>query len=164
MVVCAHGEVTEFCENNNMVIAGSYVGDIEDYAGMWPVLVTDEDMDENSFFELKLRMLRRGVELVSTRYHSDKLSSFVSYVAERHKPKHGGRARFGFRRVGNDQILTEGGLRVAMRIFELRDKGYTLKEISADEAVHHPDGRTLSTSTIQQVLKNRKRYEDGSKS
>lgn len=165
MIVCAHGEVSEYCEKHNMVIAGTYVGRIEDYEGIWPILVTDAEMDVNRFFELKLEMLRRGVELVSTRYQSDKLSSFVAYVAARHKPKHGGRARFGFRRVGKEQILTDEGKRVVERIFALRDEGYTYKQITEDEDVRHPDGRKLSTSTVQQILKNRERYErDGQKS
>jgi hypothetical protein len=143
-----------------MIIGDCYIGKIEDYKGACPVLVTDEELGENRFYELKLSLFRRGVELVSTRYEDEKVTAFISHMAMLHKLKHGGRLKFGFRREGNKVVLTDEGRAVVTRIFELRDVGYTLNEISKDESVHHPDGRKLSVSTVQQILKNRGKYEE----
>ena len=44
-------------------------------------------------------------------------------------------------------------------IIELKDKGYTLRRIQEDSRVVHTDGRKLSISTIQLIVKNRKDYE-----
>lgn len=162
MIVCAHGDVSEYCKKHDMVIGDCYIGYIEDYNGACPVLVTDEELGENRFYELKLSLFRRGVELVSTRYDDENMASFISYLALRKKQKHGGRIKFGFRRDGGRLVLTDEGRAVTQRIFELRDKGYTLKLIKEDPDVHHPDGRSLSLSTVQQILKNRGDYESGS--
>lgn len=161
MIVCAHGDVSKYCETHDMIIGDTYIGKIEDYNGACPVLVTDEELGENRFYELVLLLFRRGVNLVSTRYGDEKVSSFVSYMALQKKLKHGGRMKFGFHRVGGNVVLTEEGRAVVARIFELRDAGYTLKRITEDENVHYPDGRELSVSTVQQILKNRRNYEDG---
>ena len=160
MIVCAHGEVTEYCEQHDMVIGDCYIGKIEDYKGACPVLVTDEALGENRFYELKLLLFRRGVELVSTRYADEKVTSFISHMALLQKAKRGGRMKFGFRRVGGKAVLTEEGRAVAQRIFELREAGFTLKQISEDKDIHHPGGRRMSTSTVQQILKNRRNYEE----
>lgn len=162
MIVCAHGDVSEYCEKHGMIVGDSYVGKLEEYNGACPVLVTDEELGENRFYELKLWLFRRGVELVSTRYDDANVTSFVSYMALQKKMKHGGRTRFGFRRVGGEMVLTDEGRAVTQRIFKLRDMGFTLKAITEDPEVHHPDGRKMSMSTAQQILKNRGKYESGS--
>jgi hypothetical protein len=48
---------------------------------------------------------------------------------------------------------------VARRVIEMRDLGYTLRQIRDDEDVYHTDGKKLATSTIQQIIRNREKYE-----
>ena len=160
MLVCAHGDVTSFCEKRDMVIVARYEGDLESYDGECPVVVTAKRMTEYEYYYLKGKLLARGVELISN-YHTDDcvLSGYAAYAGRRdaadRRKKYGGREKFGFR----DGKLTATGKAVADRIFELRDKGYSYRLISADEGVHHPDGRKLSISTIQIIIKNREDYE-----
>ena len=94
-------------------------------------------------------MLLQGVELVSTRYvDTENLSQgVIQEVTEKHRQ---GRRKFG---DGSDAEMA-----VVRRIFELRDAGRTMKEISEDEQVRYLDGRTLPVSTIQVILKNRDKY------
>lgn len=161
MFVCAHGDVTEFCLEHDMVVIETHEGNIEDYRGfMCPILVTDQDMSENEYHFLKGKMLARGVELVSTHYKdSGCLADFVKYSAardaEERKARYGGRHMFGF---GSDGLRPDGRA-VVKRILELRDAGYVYRQIKADPGVHHPDGRSLSISTIQIIIKNREIYE-----
>jgi hypothetical protein len=56
-------------------------------------------------------------------------------------------------------VVHDERMAVVKRIFELGDQGYTLRQIQADEDVHHDDGRKLAISTIQLILKNRKDYD-----
>ena len=162
MFVCAHGDVSDFCAERDMVIIDSYEGEIENYSGfLCSVLVTDKDMSENEYHFLKGKMLARGVELVSTRYKdSSCLADFVRYSAgreiEERKQKYGGRHMFGF----CDEGFLPEGRAVVKRILELRDKGFKYRQIKEDPEVHHPDGRSLSISTIQIIIKNRKAYEE----
>ena len=149
MIVCAHGEVSEYCESHDMVIVGRYTGDIEGYNGVCPVLVTDQDMSQGEYYFLKGKMLARGVELVSTRYPDSK--NLAKYEIPKKPTKYGGRQRFG---TGSDFERA-----VIQRIFELADAGKTLREIAADEKVGYLDGRKMSISTIQLIIKNRGKYE-----
>ena len=50
---------------------------------------------------------------------------------------------------------------VARRVIEMRDAGYTLREIRESEDVYHTDGKKLAISTIQQIISNRETYERG---
>lgn len=150
MIVCAHGEVSEYCKKRDMIIVERYDGDIENYGGVCRVLVTDQDMSSGEYYFLKGKMLAQGVELVSTRYVDRENLSYddVKYAAE--KRKSGGRPKFG------DNSETERA--VVDRIFELRDAGYKLRAIADDDEVRYSDGRKMSISTIQVILKNRNKY------
>jgi intein-encoded DNA endonuclease-like protein len=55
--------------------------------------------------------------------------------------------------------MHEEGREVVRRILELRDSGCAYREIREDAGVHHRDGRKLSISTIQIIVKNREEYE-----
>lgn len=149
MIVCAHGEVSEYCENRDMIILERYDGDIENYGGVCRVLVTDRDMSPGEYYYLKGKMLAQGVELVSTRYvDTENLAQgVIKDVPE--KPNRG-RRKFGDR-SGAERAVVD-------RIFALHDGGATLREISEDEKVGYPDGRKMSMSTIQVILKNRNKY------
>lgn len=147
-----------------MVSAAEYVGALEEYDGIPRVLVTDRDMSENEYYYLKGLLLARGVDLISTRYKDDeKVLGVVGYIAqkeqERRKQRYGGRQPFGW--VRRDGMVQENPamMAVARRIIELKDAGYTLRAIKADKDVHHPDGRDISVSTIQQIIENRDKYE-----
>lgn len=159
MIVCAHGNVEDFCQTHDMLIVETHGGDIESYKGACRVLVTDKEMSENEYYFLKGKMLGKGIELISVWHKDDKLlTGFLAYQTKQRKEKYGGRQAFGFRRQ-NGVVVPSEDYAVALRILELRDKGRTLREIRADEGVHHSDGRKISISTIQQIIKNRKRYE-----
>lgn len=150
MIVCAHGEVSEYCKNHGMTICAEHIGAIEEYEGICRVLVTDQKMGENEFYALKLAMLRRGVELISVHYGDSTIDEFVAFMAHQKQPLSPGRRKFG------DKSPEE--MAVVRRIFALRDGGYTLKEISEDEQVHHLDGRRMTVSSIQGILRNRDKY------
>ena len=151
MIVCAHGEVSEYCKNHGMTICDQHIGDIEEYQGVCRVLVTDAPMGENEFYALKLKMLKRGVELVSIDHSDEAMSEFVSYLAMQSRGGNGGgRPRFG--------SGSEAEMVVVRRIFELRDAGCTLREISENPEVAYLDGRRISVSTIQGILRNREKY------
>ena len=159
MIVCAHGEVSEYCKNYGLVICGEHIGDIEDYRGKLPVLVTDVDIPEMEFFALKERMLRRGVELVSTRYSDTAMAEYIAYQATgKRREKSGGRAMFGYRWANGERTVIERDMAVVRRIFELRDAGWTYKRIADDDAVCYADGRKLSISTVQVIIGNREKY------
>ena len=161
MMVCAHGNVTEYCGSRDMLICEIWEGDICDYKGSCRVLVTDREMSEQEYYYLKGKMLGRGVELISTRYTDNKLMmEFLSYQAERKRQKYGGRQPFGYRKVGAEIREIPEMIDVARKIIMLKDAGATLRQIHECESVHHPDGRKISVSTIQQIIKNRERYED----
>lgn len=158
MIVCAHGDVSRFCNEHNMIIADRHTGDIESYMGICKVLVTDKDMSEQEYYFLKGKMFARGVELVSVKHRDDEnLSVFVTYSARRKKT--GGRVPFGFCWNNDVVVLSDFGRTVVRRILELRDAGYSYRQIQEDEGVHHLGGKKLSASTIQVIVKNRKKYE-----
>lgn len=163
MVVSAHGNVDAYCEAHGMVIAERYKGKLEDYRGGHLILVTDNCSDKHEYFYLKYLLLKRNVELISTHWESRDIEDFVAYLTQRErenrKSKFGGRLPFGFRRVGNETVEDPVTIKVARRIIELRDLGWTYKQIQEDDGVGYPDGRNMSISTIQVILKNRSKYE-----
>lgn len=151
MIVCAHGEVSEYCENRDMIIVERYSGEIENYGGVCRVLVTDRDMSPGEYYYLKGKMLVQGIELVSTRYvDTENLSQGIVKAANEKRPGPG-RPKFGDR--------SEAEMAVVRRILELKDGGSTLKEISEDPDVHYLDGEKIPVSTIQVILRNREKYE-----
>lgn len=150
MIVCAHGEVSEYCENRDMIIVEQYTGDIESYGGVCRVLVTDREMSPGEYYYLKGKMLAQGVELVSVRYvDTENLSYGVVKTAQEKRPPRG-RRKFG--------DGSEAEMAVVRRIFELKDAGCTMKKISEDPDVHYLDGRKIPVSTIQVILDNRDKY------
>lgn len=161
MMVCGHGDVAEFCERMEMVVGEQYTGDLIDYRGSCRVLVTDQDLPEMEYYMLKGKLMGRGIELVSTRIIDDPrmIELLMCQVKER-KRSYGGRQSFGYRRKGEKVEPIPESIAVVRRILELRDAGYTLRGIHEDEGVHHPDGRKISVSTIQQIIKNRSKYEE----
>jgi hypothetical protein len=132
-----------------MTICAEHIGAIEEYEGICRVLVTAQEMGENEFYALKLAMLRRGVELISVHHGDSVIDEFVAFMAHQKQPSPG-RRKFG------DKSPEE--MAVVRRIFALRDGGYTLKEISEDAQVHHMDGRRMTVSSIQGILRNRDKY------
>lgn len=163
MVVCGHGDVSDFCKKHDMIILMQHDGDIESYRGVCRVLVTDKDISEQEYYFLKGEMLAKGIELISTRHKdTEKMSEFMVYANQKElerRKKFAGRCKFGFHRVGEEIVPHERNMAVVNRIFELRDKGLVYRQIREDEKVRHLDGRKLSISTIQLILKNRKEYE-----
>lgn len=160
MMVCAHGNVAEFCAKRDMVVCETWVGDIEEYRGNCYVLVSDQEMSENEYYFLKARMMARGVEFVSTHHKDDEsMVGYLAYANERDKSRYATRLPIG-RRWKNGKIVEDAeGMVIVNRILELRDSGSTYREIREDETVRRPNGKKLSLSTIQSVVKNRKFYE-----
>lgn len=160
MLVCGHGNVSDYCSNFGMVVADVYDGDIISYRGLCKVLVTDEEMGESDYYYLKSKMLSLGYELVSTEHEdTEMVANLVMSYARQNKEKYPGRCKFGFRRVNGEILPHEDRMVVVKRIFELRDEGCSLHEIQEDEVVRHDDGRKLSISTIQSIIKNRDEYK-----
>ena len=159
MVVCAHGRVAEFCESHEMQILESYEGNLEDYKGSCPVVVTDQKMSREEYDRLKCTLFGRGVELVSTEWTDDEVILRLLRNQIEQRGKRGGRQMFGFAKRNGEIIEIPAMIGVARRVIELRDAGYKLREIQADEGVCHPDGGDLSLSTIQTIIKNRDKYE-----
>ena len=161
MIVCTHGNVNEFCREHGMLVVDSHKGDIDEYGGLFRVIVTDQEMSENEYYALKGRMLAKGYELVSVHYTDkrcmiDLITHMVSKDIESRREKFGGRHMFGT----NDDGLTDHGREVVKKILELRDLGCTLRQIKEHEGVCHPGGGCLSISTIQTIIKNRSIYEE----
>lgn len=155
MIVCANGNVSDYCKSHDMIVAETHEGELLEYHGHPIILVTSKEMSEVEYCFTKMELKKRGVELVST-IHKDQ-ENLVTYMKQRQK--NGGRHKFGFQVIDGKAVLTERGRLIVKRIFELRDMGLTYRRISEDENVHHPDGRKLNISTIQIILKNRKIYE-----
>ena len=159
MVVCAHGDVAAFCERHEMEILEMYFGNLVGYKGGCAVIVTDQKMTREEYESLKCVLFGRGIELVSTDWTDDAvILALLRHTVEQRK-KRGGRQIFGYYKKNG--VITENPrmMAVARRVIELRDAGYTLKAIRADADVHHQDGKKLAVSTIQQIIKNREKYE-----
>lgn len=163
MVVSAHGKVDEYCAAHGMVIAERYNGDLAEYRGGHSVLVTDNCSDKHEYYYLKYLLLKRKVQLISTHWESREIEDFVAYLhqqeKERQRSLHEGRPAFGFRKVGGVTVEDERSIGVARRIIELRDLGWTYRQIIEEDDVRYPDGRKMSPSTIQVILRNRSKYE-----
>lgn len=162
MIVCGHGNVADFCKEHDMVVLEVYSGPLEEYTGSSRVLVTDQDISKREYYYLKSKLMRRGVELISTRYKDcPELIEFLAYEAERRKEVHGVRQPFGFIRKNGEVIGNQEMMAVARKVIELRDAGFVMRTIQETEGICYPDGRKLSLSTIQTIVKNRGLYEDG---
>jgi len=159
MLVCGHGDVSDYCTKYGMVIVYRHKGDIQDYNGMSRVIVTDSDISESEYVYMKSVMLRKGYELVSTKYTDTEQIARLVAKFNSSRRKYGGRCKFGYHRVNGELVVHPERMKVVRRILELKDKGCTLREIREDEGVHHTDGRKLSLSTIQIIIGNRKDYE-----
>jgi hypothetical protein len=161
MVVCAHGDVADFCKKHEMVILESYDGDLKNYRGSCPVVVTAQKMTMVEYDSLKCEMFGRGVELVSVDWVDDEgILRLLRNQIER-RSKRGGRQMFGYYRKNGVIVENPRMIAVARRIIALRDAGCTLRAIREDENVRHSDGKKLALSTIQQIVKNRDKYEKG---
>ena len=144
MMVCAHGDVTEYCAARGMEIVVTWDGRIQDYSGRCRILVTDSDISENEYYFLKGEMYSRGIELISTRHKDSKqMLEYLVYAADRREAKSGGRPRF------EDPVVSQ-------RVLELRSKGLSLRAIQESEGVRHPDGRKLSLNTINNIIRSKK--------
>ena len=163
MIVVAHGDVDAYCEAHGMTIAERYAGKLEDYSGRGLILVTDNCESLNDYYYLKYKLRRRRVELVSTHWHDQGVSDFIQYLGDREsddrKKTYTGRLPFGFHRVGGKTVEDPAVIEIARRIVAMRDAGATYREIVEDEDVRYPDGRRMSISTIQVILRNRSKYE-----
>lgn len=167
MVVCAHGDVAAFCKERDLIICETWEGDLIGYSGGCRVIVTDQEMSAQEFYYLRMVMFSKGYDVRSVHYPDidEKLNEFMEYIGmqerSRRKNIYGGRQPFGFTRRNGVVVEIPEMMAVARRILELRDAGMTLREIQTDEGVHHPDGRKISVSTIQLIVKNREKYENG---
>ena len=145
MMVCAHGDVTEYCAERDMQICDVCEGEFRNYRGPCRVLVTDEDLSETEYYYAKGEMLARGIELISVRHKDDVLLSKYLVYADSHR-----RGRGGGREVFGDAV-------VIARILELRSLGKSLRFIREDEAVRNKDGSKLSLSTISKIIEREKK-------
>ena len=146
MMVCAHGDVTEFCNARGMVICEIYEGDIREYRGNARVLVTDSDVSESEYYFLKGEMLAKGYELISTRYDDNEvLSKYIRYSVDRRKDTRRSRKPLYAR---EDPAVD--------RILELSAAGMSLRAIREDEGVRRADGKMYSVSTIAEVIRRKK--------
>lgn len=159
MVVCAHGEVSEFCEKHEMEILESYSGSLDEYKGSCAVIVTDEEMTREAYDSLKCSLFGRGIELVSVKWVDDEVILRLLRNQIEQRGKRGGRQRFGFTKRNGEIIEIPAKIAVARRIIELRDAGTTLREIQAETGLYYRNGKCLSMSTISGIIKNRKVYE-----
>lgn len=149
MMVCAHGNVTEFCNARGMVICEVYEGNIREYRGHARVLVTDSDVCESEYYFLKGEMLAKGYELISTKYDDNEmLSKYIRYSVNRRKEKYHHRKPLADR----DDSASLG---VVDRILALRAAGLSLRAIQEDEGVRRADGKKYSVSTIAEVIKRK---------
>jgi hypothetical protein len=138
MIVCAHGNVLEYCKSRGLIIVDRWDGDFRDYDGMCPILVTDVEITEQEYYIEKSKLLARGIELVSTRYEDNaQLATYIALTTER---------------GGTKKRKTALASEVIDRIKELRAEGMTIRDIQVADGVCHPDGRRLSISYIHKIL------------
>lgn len=150
MIVCAHGNVAEYCEAHGMTIGSCWDGDLLEYDGGCRVLVTDIEISESEYYVVKGVMMTRGIEIISVKYGDDLKTGRRQNSCPRQP--------FGFSFVNGEVREHPEKIAVARRIIELHDRRMTYREIQADVGVHHPDGRNLSLGTIQKIVKNRNKY------
>ena len=153
MYVAAHGDVSVYCDSHGMTIHENITGELTEYKGACRVVVTDV-ADKNEFYYLKYILLRKKIELVSTRFDDASLNSFVLYLNEKKNGSYLGKLPFGFQRIDGVVIEKPEEMKIAQRILKLRDSGFVLREIKNEI------GGVLSISTIHNIIKNRERYEN----
>ena len=160
MVVCVcGGEAADvFCKEHGLLVYDRHDGNLEDYHGDCPVVVTDQPMTREAYEGWKCNMFNRGVELISTRWSDD--DDIVRLLHERKRPR-GGRQRFGFYRKNGEILENPEQMEVARRVIALRDKEMSYREIREAEGIRHIGGKKLSVSLIQVIIKNRDKYEKG---
>lgn len=161
MVVCAHGEVAAYCAKYEMEILEQYEGRLDEYCGSCPVVVTAQRMTREEYELLKCILFARGYDLVSVDWSDDATILALIRHTLRERGKHGGRQIFGYRKENGVIIEIPEMIAVARRVIALRDAGHTLTEIREEEGVRHANNKRLALSTIQTILKNRERYENG---
>lgn len=159
MVVCAHGNVVDFCEKHDMQILTAYDGNLEDYHGNCAVVVTAQEMTRAEYDSLKCTLFGRGYELVSVRWTDDDVIIRLLLNQIEQRGRRGGRQMFGFYKRKGVIVENPAMIAIARRIIKLRDAGMTYREIREDAGVRHPDGGELSLSTIQVIIKHREVYE-----
>jgi hypothetical protein len=159
MVVCTHGEVADFCRKYDMKVLETYDGDLSNYRGSCPVLVTNARMTREDYDVLKCELFSRGVDLVSTHWLDDDVVVRLIRKQLADRGRKGGRQIFGYTKRNGFVVEIPEKMAVARRVIEMRDAGYTLRQIRDDEDVYHTDGKKLAISTIQQIIKNRNKYE-----
>ena len=164
--VAAQGDVGDYCRNHNYVVKQWYYGNPADYDGEWKILVTDWSYRKNEYYAVKIMLLRRGIELISTMWNDMDLEyfvqEFVDYEKNRKSKNHtGGRPPYGFRIVDGKRIEIPGEIEVARLIVRLREEGATYKMITENPDVRRPDGTKFTISTIQVILNNRDKYKAG---
>ena len=153
MYVVAHGKVDDYCAEHRMIIVARHTGKLEEYEGRNTILVTDNCSDENEYYYLRDMFRTKSVELVSTHWFNEDIECFLEYkrcMDTKRRVKKGGRQLFG--------TQSDRDMAVVRRIFEMRDLGYTMRRISEAPDVCYADGRRMSVSTIQVILRNRERY------
>lgn len=139
MIVCAHGNVIEYCKSRDLIIVDRWDGDFRDYNGKCPILVTDAEITEAEYYFEKGKLLARGIELVSTRHEDNpQLATYIAITTERGSTK---------------KRKTSLGNEVIDRIRALRAEGMTIRAIQAADGICYPDGRRLSISFIHNILK-----------
>lgn len=157
-MVCAHGDVYEYCREHGIEIdVRCECADLSRYDGENCVIVTDQKMTKNEYYYLKMALLRRKINLISIHHSDEDMESFVRYMNGQPRKKYGGRLPFGFCRDGQNPEE----MKVVRRILELREAGKTYRQICDDEGVCYPDGRRLSLSVVRSVILNEGRYDRG---
>ena len=162
--VAAQGAVSDYCRTHEFVIKQWYYGNPEDYNGEWRILVTDWPYKKNEYYAVKIRLLLRGIELISTIWNDFDLDYFAQEYVDMERRRRirehtGGRPLFGFTKVNGTPVEVPGEIEVARLIVKLRDEGATYKEITEHPDVKRPDGRRFSISGIQVILKNKEKYK-----
>lgn len=159
MIVCAHGDVSEFCEEHEMLIFERHIGNLEDYNGSCAVLVTDQKMSGEEYDSLKCKLFGRGLELVSTEWSDDETILRLLRYSVENRARRGGRQLFGFYKKHGLILENPNTIGIARRVIELRDAGLSYREIQKTDGIAQPNGRELGTSTLQAIVMNRERYE-----
>ncbi len=167
MRVAAQGDVSDYCRNHNYVVKEWYYGNPVDYNGEWKVLVSDWPYRKNEYYAVKIVLLRKGIELISTVWNDLDLDyfaqEFVDFERNQKRKTHtGGRPPFGFRMIDGKRVEVPGEIETARLIVQLREEGATYKQITEHPDVHYLDGTKFSISTIQVILRNRDKYKLGS--
>jgi hypothetical protein len=158
MVVCAHGNVTEFCENHEMLVFEKHEGPLDEYKGSCPVVVTDQKMTREEYDRLKCVLFGAGIELVSVDWTDDEVILRLLRSQVDSRKNRSGRQMFGFYRKNGVLMENPALIVVARKVIELRDAGYTLRDIRGNPDIAWADGRRLAMSTIQAIIKNRDKY------